>query len=260
MFVVKTYDVSAMSDATLAAGTMINGGNYPNWSASHTFTPAEGYLVSTFHCRLIAKCDTEWGLFGDCPAKGIPETNVDIALLKCEDRPANSPSLPVVASDPETGPVEMNWFHEVYRIATQPDEAQIPPGAFAHYTALDTDHPEENFHYLGASVGAGEKNQLLPLRALPWPNNTPRTRNGAFSATVVSTDLYGCHGTSGSGILELNGTGGHSLLGPVSKAGSKGFVGRLCEHGPDTSPGAPLMGYTRAKFTRALADWAILHP
>ncbi len=65
------------------------------------------------------------------------------------------------------------------------------------------------------------------------------------------TDLFGCHGTSGSGILQRNASGGLELLGPVAR-GSDEMVGKLCHDGSALRQGGRYLAYTRPEFVREL--------
>lgn len=65
------------------------------------------------------------------------------------------------------------------------------------------------------------------------------------------TDLFGCHGTSGSGVLQRNASGKLELLGPVSR-GSVEMSGRLCHDGSLLRQGGRYLAYTRPEFVREL--------
>jgi len=143
----------------------------------------------------------------------------------------------------------MYWLHELLDMPTE----EPPAGAggqvfdhYYHYTWLDPNYRTANFHYVSSPVSA-----LLPLKSLPWPNATPRTRLGASSQSqTVATDLFGCHGTSGSGVLQKNKNGTFDLLGPVIAGGN--WVGtRLCT-GADAQPGQPNVHYLKNATVRQL--------
>jgi hypothetical protein len=122
----------------------------------------------------------------------------------------------------------MYWYHEIVNApldatsATNPTELDL----VTHYTDLDTAHEENNWHYLEVPT-----NVLLPLKSLPWPSGTPRVRLGPTGGDpgATSTDLFGCHGTSGSGVLQRNSSGYLELLGPVHTGGAWAST-RLCNN------------------------------
>src|SRR5262249_6879470 len=123
---------------------------------------------------------------------------------------------------------------------------------FNHYSVLSGSSLAahmDNWHYI-----AGPTNALLPFKSIPWPGGVARKRVNAFGGT----DLFGCHGTSGSGVLQRNAAGNLELLGPVHTAGWT--TARLCNN-PDTlQPGQLGLTYEsnaatrqlQSKFSRAL--------
>jgi hypothetical protein len=73
--------------------------------------------------------------------------------------------------------------------------------------------------------------------SLPWPSGAQRTRIGPGPENDVKTDLYGCHGTSGSGVLSMTG-GSYALLGPVHDGGVLSAQ-KLCDDPKTLTQGAP---------------------
>jgi hypothetical protein len=244
---VKRARINTVSDARLASAETVTG-TWPTYAHSQV-TAAEGYSLTTHNdCRVVVRCQnagaTGSSAFGNynCP----PGAESDIAVLRCPSRSISSSWLPVAQTDPETGPgIEMRWSHEVLNFPS--DVLTAPPSDMqAHYTLKGTF--DTNYHYLG-----GSKNQLMPLRALPWPDGTPRSRT-VVGGTVVWTDLFGCHGTSGSGILKTASV--PELLGPAIGGGNMSSpVGSLLCHPPDrVSAGTSMLSYTRLARTQA-ATW-----
>jgi hypothetical protein len=82
----------------------------------------------------------------------------------------------------------------------------------------------------------------------PNGSETRRTRAGRFT---VETDVYGCHGTSGSGMMQL-GARGYELLGPVA-TGTADHRTRLCMNPANHVPGGPGISYTATRFVMAIA-------
>ncbi len=266
-FTVEQFDISRMSSAALQASAKVGfSDKFPNYTRT-ALSPETGYHVTRYDaCRVVRRCGKEFGRL-NC------DLEADVALIHCKDRPASSAYLPVATSDSGNGDVEMNWFHEVYNFSTtepkfpsEPDILRVHRYNLAkdrwdHYTARTASHAE-NFHYLG-----GSKNQLLPLRSAPFAGGANPKRLGAGNSSVVWTDLYGCHGTSGSGILARNASGKLELLGPAA-LGSRPLSGRLCAKGEEVTPGVATIAYTKLEYTKELAltayadasEWALLPP
>jgi hypothetical protein len=79
---------------------------------------------------------------------------------------------------------------------------------------------------------------------------------GLFGAEGIYawTDLFVCHGTSGSGILQLGASGRFELLGPVSVGGGvEGGVPQLCTPDGALRPGTPKTAYPLPRLVRAAA-------
>lgn len=261
---VEQIDISTVSASKLDSADAVSG-YFPDYTSTK-LKSSDGYKVTRYtNCKIVHRCGNEWGPY-DC------SKDADIALIRCGDRPAGSPHLKVASSDDESGPVTMHWYHEVFDMPTSKPSKPTNGNYSAwlvyynlldwydHYTKYPASHGD-NFHYLG-----GNKNQLLPLVASPWWTwdssrhiwvATFRRRVGA-SGTVVWTDLFGCHGTSGAGILQYA-NGKYELLGPVALGGSS-FGGRLCADASTTEPGDAILAYTKPYYTRYLAKTANSDP
>jgi hypothetical protein len=154
----------------------------------------------------------------------------------------------------------MFWFHEIYDVEAPVFVGDGDGGAearfsndtardlYAHYTRYG--EPSENFHYFGR-----DRNQLFPLVSLPWGAGNERRRLGAIEGKpYVWTDIFGCHGSSGSGIFQRNPTTGEfELLGPVA-VGGQSLYARLCMDASLHRPADRGMGYTRHEYVRAMLD------
>jgi hypothetical protein len=251
---VEQYDISAVSAATLADARRVTDlSPYPSPVWSHrTLTETDGYKVRRFNSCYVRKRCGFGPYYCSLPA--------DVALVHCADRPASSPYMDVASSDPPLGgPVSMHWFHEVYDIspATPNPSDPIAADLYNHYVmAPPAGSQGDNFHYLG-----GGRNQLMPLVSLPWSGGQARSVVIAPTpGAVVWTDLYGCHGTSGSGVYQINSASGRpELLGPVVQAGA-GIGSRLCFDGSTISPGNQLVGYTSNTYVNQLAATAYSDP
>lgn len=249
---VRQIDVTNASLLALNAAALIKG-KFPNYLPLSTpMQNVAGYQSTALSCKVVSRCAISGSAAHNC------DFSADIAMLHCSGRAANAPWLPVAASDPLAGPVEMYWFHELLSpIPLDQPTAGAPAvdfDRFAHYTALDANGglsaKKNNWHYI-----AGPTNALLPLKSIPWSNGAPRQR--LFNST--STDLFGCHGTSGSGVLQRNASGNLELLGPV-KFGTAWASSRLCNH-PDTfAPTTAGLGYESNTATLRLQSkysWAL---
>ncbi|MBS2014840.1 MAG: hypothetical protein JST00_18265 [Deltaproteobacteria bacterium] len=253
---VRQFDVSGASLLGLNAAALIKG-TYPNYEPLGTaMANVPGYQSMALSCKLVSRCTTTLisSPSFNCDFSG------DVAMLHCSDRASNGAWLPVASSDPLEGPVEMYWFHELL----SPIPLTSPPAGsplvdfdrFNHYTLLDARAADKlaarkkNWHYIGSKTNA-----LLPLKSVPWSDGTPRTRLNH----TTSTDLFGCHGTSGSGVLQRNATGDLELLGPVSTGGGWAET-RLCADPDAFQPRQTGLAYTpngvvqqmQAKYSRAI--------
>jgi hypothetical protein len=219
-FTTTQYDVSTSNlndfyfDSTMS-------GSYPNYTPlfGHTMPQAEGYTSTSFGCKIASRC-----AFGDASnynCDGISAS--DVTMLYCPGRAANAAWLPIANDSSTSGDVTMYWAHELFNTNNDPEK-------IAHYTNYSSSSISSNWHYLAAPTNA-----YLPFKSVPWSTGA-RKRIGAGGSTDVMTDLWGCHGTSGSGVL--NGTA-TELLGPVHVAGSAWGFGRLCDDPTALTPGAP---------------------
>jgi hypothetical protein len=237
---VQLIDVDTSSDWRDAAKI---SGTFPAYEH-----PAitRGYSTTTLTCNIVHRC-----LYGnyECPPAATA-ADADIMMVECpEGLPADREPVPVAPSDDEQGAVKVFWFHEIYDTPTTVPAADDAAGQdlFAHYAAADPTMTQ-NFHYFG-----GDRNQLLPLISASWANGAERTRLGR-RGNVVWTDLFGCHGTSGSGVMQLDPASGRfQLLGPTATASPDWGSKRLCTDVTLHRQGRANLSYTASDFTRELA-------
>ncbi len=139
----------------------------------------------------------------------------DIALVYCaEPLGRRYGTVDVAEQDLAGTELVMPWFHEVYARPTAGASAQQFQ---QHYVALENSYPAKanNYHY----VGGPDLNQLLPLisaEAGIWQRSgsgDPGTRR------FVDTNLQGCHGTSGSGVMQIHPDSGMPELVGVAARG-----------------------------------------
>lgn len=249
-------NVRGVSNDDLAATRRLRGGAFPDWRTA-IVDAEDGYTEARYdECRIVHRCGSSWGPY-NCT------NGQDIALLRCADRSIFGQYLPVADYDPPVGsPVDMFWFHEV--IDGMPVSEPPPLGTtsnfwyelvlalqhdrYQHYTLANS--VVSNFHYYG-----GNRTQTMPLVSLPWPSGQRRTIT-SYGGGKGWTDMFGCHGTSGSGVLWNDG-GELKLLGPVTTPGA-GFGNRLCANMESefVNPGSTIMGYVRSGHTLQLANTA----
>ncbi len=247
-FIVEQFDISSVSDSKLANAEHVKG-NFPYFTRSK-LSAADGYSVTRYNnCYVRRRC-----AYG----KVNCDFDADVALIECVDRPASAEYMPVAASDPLTGPVETYWFHEVLDVALEWPEMPAPPldhwvdvyiherqNQYEHYTQYSSD-VGSNYHYLG-----GDRNQLLPLHSVNFPGNV-KPRRLFVHDKLVWTDLFGCHGTSGSGVFQENGLGDLEYLGPVT-SGERWANTFLCAESGDRRD-RPTISYTQNQYVRRLVD------
>jgi len=230
---VKTYDISDVSTFALWVASYVEG-YFPHYEPLAYTEDFEGYDVQEYSCTVTARCS--YGSH-NCTS------GADLAMLYCPGRAYNAPWIPVAPSDAGTGTVEMYWFHELLTMPTSPPPVGSPDTEFDrwnHY-GVYTSPIQQNYHYL-----AGAANVLLPLHSTPWTNGEPRKRTYAGG-----TDLFGCHGSSGSGVFQRNAQNNLELLGPA--ATGPGWAGtRLCQDPGAAKPGITQLTYTSNSSVRAL--------
>ncbi len=227
-------------------------GAYPDYQHV-SFAESDGYFIDHYTCEVTARCG--FGAY-QCPSSQLASGG-DVALLHCAGRPGDRYGYLDVAKaeTPIGSEVFVPWKHEVYDIS--PTESTTSD-KFVHYVKYPTlPNYADNYHYL-------DRNQLLPLMTIDWPDGTLRRKLTDPNALVVWTDALGCHGTSGSGFLQKNATfGAWELLGPTAVGGST-FGGLLCQHFPGVggqgtpAPGEFGLGYSSLVQTLILlaaTDW-----
>lgn len=241
-FAVQWYDIKDVTMTKLANAEIVSG-LFPAYTRT-ALTSADGYRITSNTCHIESRCSDYYGRY-NCPFAD----DVDVALLHCPNRLSNLTWVPVASSDAVVGQaVDMYWFHEVLDMPTQ------PPGGggelqdhYDHYTFYDGTKTN-NYHYRGVS------NQILPLHSLPWSDGTQRK---LVAANIV--DMFGCHGTSGSGILTFT-AGKWSLLGAAINPIGDAWTNRLCVDGDAIAKGQQLLRFTPRSKSQALAASAWADP
>ena len=237
----RQYDTTNLNwTRALEAGVV--SGSWPNWTRGTTLTANDGYYVRhNTNCMVKLRCGRPFSPTPNCPE----DITGDIALVYCPSRPDDAPY--VVVSNGETigEQVETLWFHEMLDLPTSgTGERFINYGGRTE--AGNYNRWENNYHYR-------THHQLLPFRSRTWANGTPYT-SLEQRGDVTWTDVFGCHGTSGSGMFRAGTT---ALLGPVANAGNAfttGYPDLLCANMDHASvvPGTAVLSYTSRHITAAI--------
>jgi hypothetical protein len=247
-FTVKTFDITTANLGSLYFDSNL-AGTFPSFTTIGTRMDLEpGYHATPFACHIVSRCAFSEG--GETSSDYNCGFAADVTMLNCPSRASNAPYLGVAASDPGTGDVEAYWFHEIVNAPTSSVGAVgTDSSLFSHYTTLSSQ--PSNWHYLAAPT-----NVLVPLKSIPSSGGVARKRLGPDSSDAQWTDVFGCHGTSGSGVLQRDANGNLELLGPVHHGN---WQNTLCNN-PSAAPGVPSISYENnalvreltAKFSRAL--------
>lgn len=255
-FIVKHINAAAVSpstvvDASIVSGSYAGPGVKPNWTIPYPLSYSNGYLTEGMFCQLAWRCSTDWGTDRRCPP--IANTHADIALIYCEDRAATL-YLPARSDDPTSGDIGVYWFHEVLSLMTNSTDPyhQPPTNNWPNYGNLDSTSSIDNFHYTN-SDNAG----FLLLQSIHWADNTNYRITGRddnylnMGERITWTDMPGCHGTSGSGVIAA---GASAQLGPMLYPNASVMNG-LCYDAASiasTKKGTNLMSYLDAPYTYAM--------
>ncbi len=234
-----------LESPALSAGLL---GSFPDFETTR-LTEADGYHVDSYPCELVTRCGRGWGPAVRCDEPAAYKY-ADNAVLKCAGRPGDRYGFVEVATqDDFGGEVYAPWSHEIYDI-----ELPLPESddRWQHYVLLGEDR-SDNFHYFGEHPERGEQNQLLPLFSPDFPDGSTHVKL-SVSQSGVTTDLMGCHGTSGSGAMQPIASGELQYLGPV-RFGDSEVVQHLCNHvpaldGSTRGPGAIGITYDSLIYTR----------
>jgi hypothetical protein len=215
-------------------------------------TAADGYHSETFDCRVLQRCGSLWG-----PEIACNHPTADVALLRCDGKPGDKYGfVPVADTDIDGAHVFMPWAHEVYDFEGFWGDDLL----YDHYNKRNP--VDENIHYMG-----GGRNQLLPLVSVGFSVGDLGFANAKLGYQndigVRWTDLVGCHGTSGSPVLQWNAAmSRYEYLGPISRGhflstsvpGGMPESNQLCQEPALHSWGQQNLAYSQLQFTQTVAE------
>jgi MYXO-CTERM domain-containing protein len=222
---VEMYRPTAALETGYLEATTLSG-TFPDYVHGR-LGPEQGYFVDRYDCTVAARCGDNYGPAIGCDA--LVSAQADVAVLHCAGAPGNKYGyLDVAESDDMSAEVFMPWKHEVYDVEVYAPTTAEQTDQYEHYVALTSQ--DANYHYLGKNEAGVDQNQLLPLASVPFDVSMPRMKLSG-SEYNVTTNLWGCHGTSGSGALQQSGVGLWQLLGPA-RYGESELGAYLCIHSP----------------------------
>jgi MYXO-CTERM domain-containing protein len=242
--VLEMYRPTPTIEAGFLRATALSG-SFPDFQ--HPRLDAnDGYFFDRYPCQLFARCSEKFG--GPVGCEASASAGQDTALIFCQGTPGLKYGfIEVAAEEAAEAEVFMPWKHEIYDVPADTDDERwqhyvlFPPSLPADDAGTGTPDYTQNYHYFGQDQSDIEQNQLLPLVSVDFlPGTAQATPHSKLTATdtTVSTDLLGCHGTSGSGVLQPGRGGAFELLGPAV-LGNPENDDYLCDHIP------ALDGFTR---------------
>lgn len=229
----------------------------PNPSITGTFpaynhTDAAGHDYDRYICQVRSRCYTGPGapppINCDITAADVSVplsmSSLDIGILECDAIDgARHDYVNVAPSVANNDGVALPWYHELYEPpVTEPSASDF----YEHYVQKGTYN--SNYHYRGA----GERHQMLPLLSTDYDGDRWKVV-APPSGVVVSTNLRGCHGTSGSGVMRKNDELEPELIGPVT-TGPGSIAGMLCHVAGAGSDSATTIQTMHPEVTQYFVD------
>jgi len=247
--------------------------DYPYWHSEGIVQYGlDGYIVYPNECEVVIRCRSKFVTMNESlfcrQGKNGPVFDADIALVHCYKGRSDTSTYYEVADDVSNNDSVVNlWFHEIVKDRSWTGEIE------KHY--INNAHHEDNYHYLDSwtdykspltrADDVIHPKQLFPLISQPWQPpyvNEEKERKIvelSYSIYESGADLYGCHGTSGSGVFKGNSKNldNLKLLGPMVHGP---LVTGLCIDIADTRyrEGNTSVTFTSLEFTQAIADAAYI--
>jgi hypothetical protein len=251
-FSVEQYDTTNLTASAFSSQAQVTG-TWPNYRRPTKLSAANGYVVKPMQCVIVSRCSTRGTGPGQYGRDNCPFTDsVDIALIRCDNRPNTQLDFVNVAGSDPRGNVEVWWFHEVLNMATSTvlTNPYQPANNWAHYGQYPPGDPADltqNYHYFHTSVDTDQ--QPLPLVSKHTSTNQPyRALSGLSTRNNVKTTLPVCHGTSGSGFFRA---GTDEFLGVTVEFGTSYTGTTLCENMTVASEGNG-SAYTQVQYAASL--------
>ncbi|MBL4683707.1 MAG: hypothetical protein JKY37_03890, partial [Nannocystaceae bacterium] len=190
---------------------------------SYNHTDADGHFYDRYICKVRSRCYSltppiNCDITAEDISVPLSTSALDIGILECDALDgARHDYVNVAPSVANSDGVALPWYHELYEPpVTEPSASDFD----AHYVQKGS--YASNYHYLGA----GERHQMLPLLSTDYYGDRWKVVSPP-SGVVVRTNLRGCHGTSGSGVMRKNDELNPELIGPVTTSGGS-IYGLLC--------------------------------
>jgi len=232
-------------------------GTFPTYT--HPSSP--GYAYDRYTCEVRSRCYFEYAPINctitpaDVPIlpAGDPP---DIGMLECQPVDGGYHDYVNVTETVAVGDeVAMPWYHELYDpLSSGIDPAEfddnymdLPPAYDSDGNGrVDTRDYHLNYHYHGGGV----RHEMLPLMSADYYGSTWDVKS---VSSRIWTNLRGCHGTSGSGVMKKNSADYPELIGPVTN-GDTSISVRLCQTFNPMSPGGLTIATTHPDITRYFVD------
>ncbi len=245
------------------------GGHEPGEPDTDTFYTQElgqnqGYYVDSYTCYRRSHCWVDYTDVDErdnCPLPRYEEDgdkrNMDIAVLECDGAPGAKYGYVRVAEadDLDKEPIVL-WSHEIYDI---PDGLDAQDPRIERYTMRFSKFLNLNLHYWDDHPN--RQNRLLPLKSVPWEDGTPRSKSRSDCLgdddDMCWTDVPVCHGTSGSGFMQVSDDDRYELLGPTVASPLSNY---LCTHHQaeesegENGPGDFISAYASLTYTQQLKE------
>ncbi|MGH1345887.1 MAG: hypothetical protein ACRBN8_30260 [Nannocystales bacterium] len=216
---------------------------------AYNHTDAPGHSYDRYICKVRSRCYSgETPINCDITPSDISVplsmSALDIGILDCDPVDgARHDYVNVADSVANSDGVALPWYHELY----EPPLAEPSASDFEEHYVQKLAYAS-NYHY----IGAGERHQMLPLLSTDYDGDRWRVVSPP-TGVVISTNLRGCHGTSGSGVMRKDDELTPELLGPVT-TGHGSISGNLCHVAGADSDSATTIRTMHPEVTQYFVD------
>lgn len=205
------------------------------------------YDDDQYLCAVRSRCYNLYPAINcDITHPGVPplaDNMPDIGILQCLPYGGGTHHhdyVNVAESVAVNDRVAMPWYHEVY----DPDSPGLDPADFNDHYLVDAAGAggyHEHYHYRGG----GTNHEMLPLMSTNFYSDQWKVTH-VYSSGTVWTNLVGCHGTSGSGIMHSD-VGYPTLIGPALDGDTDD---QLCQSFDPANPNLARIRTIRPDITR----------